>query len=469
MLKTTARRIQRSATAAGNLVSLNEPVAVSLVGRPANQRPFVVMRSADAAPTDAGGTKRVLRTKRNDSPVLALKFPEGSTEATVTEALTTFGMANYTIALDEATGTYHAFRSDLQSIANIETTDIMLNKDGVIASLDATQYKVKRADSKQNIKLVSFEFDIKRFDEDAISSWMAQNGVDSAKVSVENSSGDAITVKRSDVEEGTDVRRVELEAGVVAVVARSDVADLPAEFALTLSDAAYGSWGWGHLEFNVALADEAFCQLMDDAAYRLCSVMRHITMQCELPLESRKELVARSLAQYQDFVSNVIDALPRQVMVLVTRADVATKESNNMKTEDQSAAPAAAAAAPATPEVITRADLDAAVAKAVTAALAAQAAPAAAADTTQRSDAAAPAAAAPAEPVAAAVAPAAAVAGLTRADLDDAVSKVVSPLIEQISTLQNTVVLRSDSGDQKQAGAKPANIFRGSIFGNLGK
>lgn len=489
-------RVRRSAITAdqamatpgmGNMVRVEEPTAVTLTGSPANQRPFQVIRS-DPAATAA---KRVGRVRRTDSPVLAITFPANYTEAEVAATLQEYEMSSYVVSQDAA-GIFSAIRNDLQSLANIQRTDIKLNADGVIASLDASHYKITRADSQDNIALVSFEFDAKRFDADTIFSWFVENNIDSAQDTVENPSGELLTVNRSAVEEGTDVRRVQLGDGVVGVLKRSDIFDVPAAFVESVCETAYGNWGWGHLEFNASMADREFCQVMEDACYKLEQVLRNITLNSQLPLESRKALVDRSLAQYGEFVKNVIDALPRQVMLLVTRA-AEPKESMNMKTAEQAAAATPAVAAPvvdATP--ITRADLAAAVTAGVAAAMAAQ-----------RSE---PAATAVVEPTAAATTVAAPAAttdvvrtdavvitdgaitasnlvanggvitgdmvSISRADMTAMINAATAPLMEKLTAMESTVIVRSDSGDRtvKAAGVTQAKrsadqVFQGAIPG----
>lgn len=473
---TSHKRVRRSAEAhaaieaaqrditQGNMMRIESPTALSLVGRPANERPIQVMRSS------APDTKRVSRVRRSEAPVLALTFPVGSTKEDVDSMLAEFEMTNYVVT--DIDGIFVALRSDLQSLANIERTDIKLNATGVVASLDASQYNVTRAASTDNIALVAIEFDAKRFDADAVSSWVAQNGVDSVQETVENSSGDSLTVKRSEYEEGAELRRVQLEDGVVGVIKRSDVLDVPDGFASAVCETAYGNWGWGHLDFNASMADVAFCELMDDASYRLGRVLRDITIHSQLPLESRKALVDRSLAQYGDFVKNVIDALPRQVMLLVTRA-AENKESNTMKHAEQGATSSATTAAAATTTAateapVTRAELAELINAGVAAALAQRAAPAASAETTTETTtdtATAPAAAATAaEPS----------QTITRSDLAEAIAAAQKPLLDRLAEVQNTVVVRSDSADTLVAahGVKTepvkrsaADVFKGAIPG----
>lgn len=459
----------------GNLMRVDQPTSLTLTEKPANERPFQILRN-DGSMAPAPAAKRHTRIRRSDSPVLALTFPAGYTEEEVQGVLVEFHMTEYVVTAD-GNGIFTALRSDLQSLANIQRTDIKLNDKGVVATLDAASYSIQRAASTDNIAMVALEFDAKRFDADAISSWVTQNGVDSVQDTVENSSGDSITVKRGEYDEQTDVRRVQVEEGVVAVIKRSDVLDVPGGFAEAVCETAYGNWGWGHLDFAASMADVEFCRLMDDASYRIAEVLRRITIHSQLPLESRKALVDRSLAQYGEFVKNVIDALPRQVMLLVTRA-AEKKESNTMSTVEQGTT---TAAAPATPAVtdntpITRADIDALVKAGIEAALAQRnegtgttapapaAAPAATTTEAARSDA----------PVTAPAAPAATdTINVSRADLAAMIAEANAPVLAQMAEMQNTVILRSDGGDRivqakaegKEVKRSAAQVFTGSLPG----
>ncbi len=488
---TVVRRIIRSAVPVdGNLVRAVESKRkkfVTLTSKPANERPFVVVRSdADPEEEGIGGAvdapatptprARIVRgVKRNDNPILALNFPDDTTEEQATAILAEYSMSDYKLSTNDE-GRFVAVRSDLQSIADIATTEVMLTA-GVLASLDATEFAVKRSENKNNLTLVSLEFDAKRFDTDQVNSWLSKNSVDSTQDSVENSSGDVIAVKRNSVGAETDTRRVELEPGVTAVVARSETCCLPEEYAAVINEAAYGNWGWGHLDFNAALADEEYSRWMDKAQDKLNSVLRHITMYCGLPLDARKQLVNQALAQYGDFVGSVIDALPRQVMLLVTRAADANKESNTMSKDT-------AVAATDTP--VTRAELAKMITDGVAAAMVAQrndpataavaapaaavavAAPVAAAADTNTQRAADPVVATPAATPAVVAAAPAATETITRADMAAAVSEAMAPLVAQITEMNNTVILRNDGGDvavKTVAVKRTDDVFVGAIPG----
>ncbi len=523
------KRITRSAD--GNLVQVATPAFLSLVGKPANQRPFPVIRSADAAPTIVNG--RVARTKRGSDAVLMLTFPDGYTEEMVIAVLLDFGMDGYTILVEG--DMCCAVRSDLQSIAKVTemaAPQIRLTSDGVVASVDPAQYQPKQAARSAALGLVAIEFDKKTFDDEKIISWSQQNNVDIGNDGIENSSGDVATVKRGDISKETDVRRMQVEDGVVFVLKRDccdadgngadGIMAIPAGFVAIVNEAAYGNWGWGQIDFAAANADIAFCNSVSDAGYRMSDVMYQILFYSELPLDTRKQLVTRCLQQYGAFINDAIDSLPRQVLLLASRADVSknqslTREDDTMKIDAVAAqkeldailakraaentpaavaaaavaaveaAPAVAAAAPAevartdvaapaaavaaAPAVqaaagaeapITRAEMATMIATAVAAAMAPAAAAAVVTEAVRADAAAAPAAVA-AAPAVAAEAP------ITRADMAAIMADLIKPVAEQVTRLEGVTVVRSEGVPVTTAAkvdATKENVFRGA-FGDI--
>lgn len=478
-------RVTRSApAAAGNLVSVVTPAFISLVGKPANQRPFKVIRSDNEEAQDASRTVRTSRrgtaatmktARRSDDGIIALTFPANYTKEDAETSLITFGLTGYT--LTESGGIFTACRSDpdLQLIA--KSPKIRVTSDGIVAAMDEAVYTPQTPKPVTGgVTLVRFEFDSKAFTEESVSAWLTQNSVDNTGDGIQNSGGAVISVKRRDTTEGVEVRRMEVEVGVVAVVVQSEVYDVPDMFAAGVIEAAYGNWGWGHLDFSASMADIAFCDALDRAEDRIGSVLRRILFYSELPLELRKTLVTTALEQYGSFVINAIDALPRQAIVLATRSEsnVHTKESTAMSTVDQQAAAkaqelkraeeivaaaaketaaaaeaAAKSAADATP--VTRGELTAAITTAMTAAMA----------NVTRAE---PAAAAAAAPNAAEAAPVA----ISRADLTTILGDVLKPVSERIAKLEGSTVVRSDTGDQahvkpEEKPGEKKNVFRGAL------
>lgn len=443
----------------GNIVRVQKPKFLSLVDLPANQTGFKVVRS-DSEKGEPVVKPTIKRTRRSESnPVMQLTFPEGSTAETVAAALEEFGMSSYKIK--EVDGVFLAIRSDLQSIANLPVTTIKLTSDGIMAT-------VSRADTVPNpkdcVSVAAIEFDATKFTTEQIGEWLTRNSVDSA-VSEDENSDQTYVVRRSAVPENVESRRMTLEDGVTAVIVRSDVADIPDGFVAVVNETAYGSWGWGQLDFNAAMADTEFSEAIREGMYKLEDVLRNILLWSPLPLDVRKTLANNALTQFGAFVGNLMDSLPRQLLVSVVRS-AQPKLEKTMKTNDAAGgannqpADVKPAAGTGTEAALTRADAELIARTAAETAVAAMQTAASAATPT---------------PAAPAVAPAAAVEQpLTRADLKSVVDEALKSVDDRIKAIEGTTVLRSDSGDAAQTTAaqaaagdgKAKNVFRG-VFGGF--
>lgn len=498
----TTKRIKRSSTADGNLVKVGEAKFLSLVGLPANQRPFQVIRSQKPV-------------QRGETAILMLTLPDDYTEEDALGVIAMFDMDGYSVVAD-SDGHYCICRNDLQSVAKVEAlkpAELRLTDD-ITAHIDSKQYQPKEVKRGCGVVVVGVEFDKKTFDNEKIISWGHENSVDISEVDIENSTSDVFSVSRMEVPAGTEVRRMELEAGLTVQVARE--ADLvikdgwvkvPDGYVTAVSEAAYGQWGWGQVDFAASMADVAFCELVDDANRRLWDVLYNIMFYSYLPLDARKQLVTRCLSQYEAFVHDLIDQLPRQVFLLASRADSIKRKDSEMaidaekakkelaeieakraadeqakkdaaeaeakRSADAAAATAAAAteggaAAPAGDEKlnVTRAELTQMIADGVKAAKEAEAAEAKrAADEKAAADKAA------ADAAAAATAQRSEGSGLSKEDMAAVVAAAIAPLTAKIERMEatSTAVVRSDAGDDAAAGTKDkegkqANVFRG-VFG----
>ncbi len=434
---------------AGNLVSVGTPKMLTLTKKPANTTAFKVMRSDEtqgetsmSKPT-ATVARRVRRSAAN--PIMALTFPADFTADDIASTLEAFGMADYTVSKNED-NLMVALRSDLTSISNLATTSIKLNDKGVMAT-------VARSDANTSgyasVKVVGFEFGGEHTAETA-TAWLKRNGVDIAAVEPENPDA-AVVVKRSEVAEGQEVRRMDLGDDVIVVIVQADELDAPDPIAEAVTDTAYGSWGWGFLDFNMAMADAEFCDAMDDSIYRLQGVLRNIMFYSNLPIDARKQLVENALTQYSSFVIGIMDSLPRQVMTAVARS-APHKESTMSTTTQAAAATAAAATTEKADEQVTikRSELDKMIADAIATNAEQQAAKLAAEPVTLTrgeldkllSDAKA-AAAAPAKSEA--------------EKLAEVVRSEIAPVAERLAKLEGTTVIRNVTDPAQE----PREVKRG--------
>jgi len=257
------------------------------------------------------------------------------------------------------------------------------------------------------------------------------------------------------VVENEETRRLVLEDGVTAVIVRSDAQSIPAGYVAVISEAAYGSWGWGHLDFTASLADGVLCDAINDSLYTLTDVLRNIVFYSALPLDVRKELATRALGQMSDYIGTLMDSLPRQLLASVVRSanpsispeKVMTQETKATATEAKVEAQAEVVkteVVAASTETFTRADVQKMIADAL------------AAQTVAR--AAEPKAEVKAEAQVEVKAEA-----VSRADLTAAITAVVGPMTDAIKALQGTTIVRSaqEAIPVKEDG-KTQDVFRGA-------
>lgn len=459
----------------GNLVSVSKPAFVTLCGLPANETGFKVVRQdgttkpAAAAPAPVAPTVKpvIRRTRRSDAqPILALTFPAGTTQEEVTEALSTYGLQGYTLQQDEASSVFRAIRADLQSIANAgDTMSIKMNAAGLTATVQRTAALAAATTVKSNLTIASIEFDTTKFDETKVNDWLTRNSVDS-KIAENENSENAFVVRRSSVPENEETRQMTLEDGVTATIVRSDVNGVPDGFYAVVNETAYGNWGWGQLDFAASLADAAFSEAMRDGIDKLNDVLRNILYWSPLPLDVRKTLANNALSQFGEYVGAIMDSLPRQFLVSVVRSAQPQLEnlmnqanSGGTNTTATTAAPAAstvatttAATTTAPAATLTRAEADAEVAAAKTAAE----------DALLSSMGLQRKAPEPKEDK-----------PLTRADISAAFAEVLAPVAARIEKLEGTttlqapaegVVQRSATTPEDKAAALAASKKDGSIF-----
>lgn len=449
----------------GQVIRVKDPKFLSLVKKPANQTAFRIVRGDTTGATMPNSKKptikRLQRSAPVANPVLRLAFPSGTTEEAVATALENFGMAgNYTVT--EVDGIFLATRSDVQSIAPETTETLLLNEEGLTATVQRSDKTPSpAAEPGSGIALQAVQFDFDKISVADAQAWLVRNSVDISLEENENSTA-SVVVSRSEVAEGTEVRQMEVEPGIVLSLVRADENDLPAGVYAAVSEKAYGSWGWGQMDFNASMADTVFCEQVSRGMDKLGEVLRQILFYSALPIDIRKQLVTNSLDQFNNFVHGFMDMLPRQMLVSLVRSDSTSKEKE-VKQPDTAATEATTAAdTPPAGEMVTlsRADLAALVDETVERRMAA-AKTAAETAQVQRADTTEPDA--PAAPVTETA------VGLTRADLTEAFAAAVKPLAEGLEALRSTTLVRADPGDanvvKTQRSDKDPSCFDGAIPG----
>lgn len=452
---------------------LLEPKFLTLTERPANQVAFKVVRDDQGGePTmtkeaTEGRRRRIRSTQR--SSLLYIEFPEGTTLEDAKEAMEEYGLEDYELE-QCADGKVRCKRSDLTDIpADAITVTIGDGRKAGIARTDTVaQYAVQ--DPMPHIAVVAIEFNSAQFaSTDEVSAYLQRHDIDFLEKGIENTDT-GVTVRRSEVADDAEVRRVQVEPGVIAVVTRSAVSDVvdATPFIEVVSETAYGQWGWGQLDFTARMADVNFCECAEDASYTLRRVVEDILFYSQLPVSVRKELVNRAAAQFSAYIGSLLDALPAKV-VLINRShfeQLKEQQSMTQKTDDKAPevkttdAPAPAAATDdATP--VTRSELKSIVGEAVAAALAAQSGTAAPVKTeeVQRTDDAAGAGAA-AEGESKTLKAVEEVVTRSVGGLADSVKQIA----ERLTAIEGATVVRSDTTDGGES--KPKDVFAGVFAAN---
>lgn len=444
---------------------LVEPKFLTLTGRPANQVAFKVVRDdqggettmTEKAPAATPERRRRIRSSQRSS-LLFIEFPEGATDEDVVKVAEEFGLEDYEITCT-SDGRKCLKRNDLTAIPDNAVT-VMIGEGRKAGVLRAETSAVTIQDPMPYIDIVAIEFAKEKFDsEGAAIDFLKRYDIDFLEKGVENTDK-LIRVLRSEVAEDAEVRRVEVETGVVAVVTRAaqEVTLVSSPFTEVVCEECYGQWGWGQLDFNAIMADIEFCEAADEATYRLRNLVERILFYSQLPVSARKELINRAAGQFATYIGTLLDGLPAKV-VLVNRSNLEKlkeQESMTAKTEEkpQAAAPAQTAEAGATGEQpITRAELSQMIAEGVTAALAA--AKTAEAEPAQRSDEPGDTSNTQGEDAAAKVLASVEAVAQTVTGLATSMQAVA----QRLDSIEGATTVRSDGKDS--AVAKPKDPFAG--------
>lgn len=315
---------------------LVEPKFLTLTGKPANQVAFKVVRDdstgettmAEKAPIAPERRRRIRSTQR--SSLLFIEFPEGCTDDDVAATAEEYGLTEYEITVT-SDGRKCLKRSDLTEIPTDALT-VMIGEGRRAGVVRSEQSVVNTSDTLPFIEIAAIEFDKETFTEVSAVEYLKRYDIDFLEKGVENTDK-LIRIVRSDTSEDTEVRRVEVETGVVAVVTRAAVQEVTlvsSPFTEVVCEECFGQWGWGQLDFNAMMADIEFCEAAEDASYRLRNLVERILFYSQLPVAARKELINRAATQFAAFIGSLLDALPAKV-ILVNRSNLEKlKEQKSM-------------------------------------------------------------------------------------------------------------------------------------------
>jgi len=456
-----SKRIKRSATVEGNLVTVDDPAFITLVKKPANQRAFGILRSAqEDDKVSKPASKRVSRTRRSEGAdnLVRISLPGSLDEAGVTETLASYGLSNFTVTRSEDDTSWVAQNPGAINCTDVTTVNLA---DGIVAQIKRTE-ETEPTEGKTKLTVVTLEFDAGSFpDAASCAEWCQRNSVDFDEKALNNPSGNLV-LQRAEVPEGEEVRLMELEKGVQATIIRSQVGDIPDGFIAVINEYAYGGWGWGQLDFNASMADEQVTDALNDGLWMLSDLFRNILFYSELPVDVKKDLVTRACGQFAEYANGLLDSLPRQLLVSVASIqrkekehEMTTAAKKDEKPLDVQRSEPVATPAPGTPEFIT------AVAETVATVLAQrdEAAKQVEADRIKRE-----------EDEAADKLKSEEAANIRRAEITEAVTAATLPLVEKITALEGTTVLRGEGGDQlpvkKEVKRGTGDLFKG-CFGAI--
>lgn len=311
-----------------SLRKLKDAHFLSLVDSPANRTGFKIIRSADDAPE--ADHMETIESRRFDSPLLSIILPQGVTEEQAYELMDVYALGDdYEVA--ERNGQYMFMRKGVRD--GIETTSFDLGGD-IVANV-VTESLATRSDESGHVAVTSIEFQKEHFSELAdVQRWLRGKDVTFKEGGVEVVDGGFI-VTRHDVPEGTTTNRVTVQDGVTAIIALADREDIPTSVISPISEAAYGSYGWGHIDFAQSMADEAFTEASWNALSTLGRVLEEIMFYSVFNVEERKVLIERATSQFSSFMSAMMDVLPGETLIQI-RSDIRNRKEFAMITVDDS-------------------------------------------------------------------------------------------------------------------------------------
>jgi len=461
------------------LARIVKPKFLTLVGRPANQVAFKVIRDDNGETTMTAPHIQRKRVRRAE-PLISIEFEVSVSDEQIQKTMADWGVSEFNIeTVDDKKRVRCSDAPD-----GAETMNVKLN-DCTATILKPISQRADTANA--HIAVAAIEFAADYFpDPEDISAWCKRSNIDFSNLAVENGAQQTVARRGVTVAEGAETRKIEVDGGVQFVVARADSQDIPEDFVTVINDAAYGCWGWGQLDFAATMADVEFCEMSQEAVYTLNRVVDRILFYSDMPITLRKELVVNATTQFADYIVTLMDALPARVVVanrsILEKEKLMSKDKGqdgqaverqdqtgaNDKATEAGAATGATDAAEAKPngDGITRADVEKMIGDAMTG-ISTQLA-------TLQSSLAAPA-----------QAEAQRSDGTTGEQGDKSGSKEdasgetllevlrsikdlgesVKGVAERVQSLEGSTVVRSDAADDKQQATQRKDVFKG-MFGS---
>ena len=295
------------------LMDIDKPQFLTLTKHPANRSGFKILRS------DGTGTTKARKKRTEHSGLLAIVLPSGLSDEQIDDIVDGFNLGDAYSIQQYDDNTKILTRSDV-TVADGFNDAVPISFNGYMAYLDP-QNLTMRSDEKDKeptdptgVTLVWVEFDGQIGDEEAVNEWLSSRSIggSSSDLQILEEGGAIYTLHEPSAD--IPVRKVRLDDGVYGYVAPSESDDIPSSVYRSIVETAYGSWGWGSVDFVQAISDREFSEMISEARYMLNEVLDSILYYSELTLDARKTLVQNATSSYAAYITGLIDSLPRDAV-----------------------------------------------------------------------------------------------------------------------------------------------------------
>jgi len=297
------------------------------VKTPANRTGFKIVR--DANQEEGGLPRRRRRAQNTDSSLMSITLPADTTEEDAEVLFEQFGLSEekYEIARDEA-GVYLKRK---QVDDTVETTEIQLpNGITAVISKAAFDANIQRSEDHPSIAVTKITFtNINRADAE---DWLTDKDISFNAEDLFELGSEQVYV-RYDTPESAKIKNVQIEENITATITQTRSDDIPQRMYRGIVEQAYGQYGWGHVDFLQAMADEIFSQDSDNAIWWLRRVLDEIVFYSGLPLEDRLALMQNAVGEFLAWMSSLMQALPRSVISTEDRVDLSSQSTGDESTD----------------------------------------------------------------------------------------------------------------------------------------
>jgi hypothetical protein len=298
-----------------NLMKLVEPAFLSLVTSPANKTAFKIVRSAQD-------------TVSAEPSLLAIEFPPGITRDEAERLMGVLNLGEDYVLVEGGNTGYYLQRAGVADEVLAASPFIAMGN-GFAAAVSVQNWDSTHVKSITGVKLLRMEFASSQYTLEQVKQWLEDNDIDFQSNGVSQTESCTVVVRHdSRGEEHT----VQIMPGIVGYVSRAAANDVPNKVYRQVIESAYGTWGWGQLDFRAALADPEFSEESMEAIYVLGSVLDRIILSSGLPLSERKSLMRMACEQFADYMDGLMDALPTS-LIEQARSDQTKQEIMQMPSE----------------------------------------------------------------------------------------------------------------------------------------